>query len=92
MRRWPLWTEESGAIPGLPPTITTIERLSVNKYRFTAEVRRELLDTVSVAVLASSEDEAHEKATRVLETYPEPHDVEDVTYVYTENREHLERD
>ncbi|QDP50560.1 MAG: hypothetical protein Tp1125DCM00d2C21254131_1 [Prokaryotic dsDNA virus sp.] len=62
----------------------------MNKYRFTSEVRREVLDTVSVNVLAESEDEAREKATRVLEQFPESHDIEGVDYVYIENREHLD--
>jgi outer membrane protein assembly factor BamD (BamD/ComL family) len=62
----------------------------MNKYRFGAEVRRELLDTLSVNVEAASEDEAREKATRVLKQYPKKHDIEGVDYVYTENREHLD--
>lgn len=60
------------------------------KYRLTGEVRRNVIDEVTLVVEASSEDEAREKATRVLNEYPKEHSIEGVSYVYVENREQLD--
>jgi hypothetical protein len=56
----------------------------IKKFIFTGKVRRTVIDTITMAVFGYDEEEAAEKAQKVLENYPAK--VEDVNYCYTENR------
>jgi hypothetical protein len=58
----------------------------IKKFIFTGKVRRTVIDTITMAVFGYDEEEAAEKAQKVLENYPDPAKVEDVNYCYTENR------
>lgn len=60
------------------------------KYELEARVKRVVLDTITLSVVADSEAEARNKAYRVLEDYPEPHDEEGVPYCFIEDRENCE--
>ena len=60
------------------------------KYFYTLEVERAIMDTVTVAVDAGSEDVAREIAMDVAKTYPQAHTQQGVSHIYTENRNILE--
>lgn len=58
-------------------------------YRITGVVNRTVRDTVTLQVLADTENEAVDLACRILDVFPDPHFNEDVPYAYIENRENL---
>ncbi len=60
------------------------------RFPLVAEVRREVLDNVSLTVEADSFQEALEKAARALEEFPEAVTVEGIKYCYIDNRMYLD--
>ncbi len=59
----------------------------MSKFVLSAKVKRVVIDTVSLHVEADNETDAHIKAYRVLDTFPDPHDEVGVGYCYIEHRE-----
>jgi len=59
------------------------------RFFITAEVRREVLDSVSLAVDADSLDEAFGEADKVLQDYPDKSAGSYVPYCYINNRMYL---
>lgn len=63
--------------------------MKTQKFIFTGEVRRTVVDSITVVVHDTDEEAAAQKAKNVLETFPKPSDA-DVRYCYIENREQLD--
>ncbi len=59
-------------------------------FPFVAKVRRTVVDTVSLNVKAMGEDEARLKAEYALHKFPASHDMDDIVYMYIENRDTLD--
>lgn len=66
--------------------------IDLQEYRILAEVNRNVTDSVSIVVEASTFAEAREKASKVLEIFPAAHDVQGVPYcrVYKRTINHSE--
>jgi hypothetical protein len=69
----------------------------VEKFQLLGRVKHSITDVVTMTVEADSEEEAMNKARRVLELFPRPHTENGVPYCYIEHRvyndtevEHLE--
>lgn len=56
------------------------------RFYFNAEVERNVVDNVTLAVEAETFEEAREKAIEVAKVHPQPHTIEGVSHVYVENR------
>lgn len=56
------------------------------KFYFSADVERNVIDSVTISVEAESLGEAQSKAIEVAETYPKAHYIEGVPHFYIENR------
>lgn len=59
------------------------------KIRYTAKVRRTVIDTVSLVVTAEDTQEGYQLAREVLKVFPDVHGVDGVNYCYIENRENI---
>ena len=58
------------------------------KFPLTATVDRMVTDTISLEVMAHTEQQAYDKARAVLDKFPEPHNQDGVPMCYVSNRQY----
>ncbi len=66
--------------------------MSNNEYLIEATVKRVVIDEIELKVEAESVDEAMNKATLVLDSYPDSHTESGISYCYTRRRDNLSTD
>jgi len=59
------------------------------KFKMKAEVERVVIDDINLTIEAETEEEAYRLAELSLETFPDVHDIADISYCYIENREYV---